>query len=116
MGQSTDAILCYGINIEQDSEAHEVCEQLQDEKYSEHSAATKELGVEAIGHCSGDYRMYIIGAHETRAWRGEPKEINPTMLLVNENETRDRIKAFCARFGLPFSDEACKWWLASDWC
>jgi LmbE family N-acetylglucosaminyl deacetylase len=116
MGQSTDAILTYGIAIETDSEAWEVCEKLQDERYDEHTSATKELGVEAIGHCSGDYRMYIVGAHETKAWRGNPREIAPDRLALGDAETRTRIKAFCERFGLPFDDAACKWWLASDWC
>lgn len=118
MGQSTDAILTYGLAVEEGTDAHDICEQLQDERYSDHTAATKLFDVEAIGHCSGDYRMYLIGVESLtkRANRGYPIEIDPTTLLKNEDEARDKLKSFCAHFGLPFAEESCKWILASDWC
>lgn len=115
MGQSTDAILCYGINIEDGSDQHEACEALSgDDHYEALEAAEKELGVELVGHCSGDYRMYIIGTHKTRAWRGDPKEIDPASMVIDEKAARAQIRTFCERFKLSFSEDACKWWLASD--
>jgi LmbE family N-acetylglucosaminyl deacetylase len=117
MGTSTDAILTYGFQVEEGTAAHETCEALQDERYSEHSAAQKEIGVEALGHCSDAQRMFVIGVIPltTRAWRGNPVEIVPTALLTNENEARDKLKQFCERFGLPFDEAKCGWWLQSDW-
>ncbi|HEY6921952.1 MAG TPA: hypothetical protein VI653_00675 [Steroidobacteraceae bacterium] len=117
MGQSTNAILTYGFQIEEDSEAHAVCEQLQDDRYDEASAAEKELDVEAISHCSSNCPMFVIGVVSltTRARRGHPKEIIPTALLKNEDEARDKLKRFCERFGLPFDADKCGWWLQSDW-
>ena len=116
MGQSTDAILAYGINLDEEgSDPWEICESLQYDRYADAEAAKKELGIDLIQHCSNGCPMYIIGVEHLRAWRGEPKEVDPAGLLLDEKATRAKIQAYCERFGLPFSDDACKWYLASNW-
>ena len=119
MGQSTDAYLVYGIEVEEDSYSHAICEALQDERYKEHSEATREFGVEAISHCSHDYPMYIIVSTKLAncAYRGHPKKLDiaALQLVVDEDSyIRDNIDKFFERFGI-VNDKKYSWILCSDW-
>lgn len=113
MGQSTDAILCYGMQIEQDSDLHEMVDYLYDEHWSAVSKARVELGVNIISHCSADYPMYIIGIEHGTARRGHPIEFE-TLPVAGEMD-KQKIFMFCQRFNIPFEAAKVKWILTSDW-
>ena len=119
MGQSTDAYLVYGIEIEEDSDSHSICEALQDERYKEHSEATKELGVEVISHRSSDCPLYLVVSKKLKnwSWRGFPRKLDlaALQLVVDEDSSiRDNIDKFCERFEI-VNDKKYSWILCSDW-
>ncbi len=115
MGQSTDAIIAYGIQIDEESETHNLLDDLRNERWKELSEAEKEFnGVTIVSHCSGDYPMYIIGFEVQRAYRGDGKVIEACDLTVKDRYKRS-IGEFCTRFGIKFNLDECKFWLVSDW-
>jgi len=82
MGQSTDAILVYGVDLgEELPDSLSFDEDSHDEKSNPVGYAFwmgKAVdGVELVSHCSDRCPMYILAAaaSETRAWRGDPKLI-----------------------------------------
>lgn len=115
MGQSTDAIFTYGFQIEEDSDSHEICESLRNDRWEECSEAEKELGIKLISHCSCDYPMYVIGSEKTTvtAHSAYPKLVQ--ILQIDENMEKTKIRMFCDRFGIEFNESGCGFWLQSDW-
>lgn len=137
MGQSTDAIVCYGVQL-----GEELPDSLKDDPdgfldamgapptapWCEEEGPQKEawreslrvrrefaksLGVRIERHCSGDYPMYtlVIAASVQRAARGYPEELRDTTAL--DDWTR-RIMEACAVIGFK-PDHEPTWWLQSYW-
>src|SRR6187551_3834259 len=87
MGQSTDAILVYGIDFGDEPPWPEFDE--PEEEYDEEACKLLNPlgwmvfngdavdGIVIVRHCSGDCPMYIVGVAgtELRAWRGSPKTV-----------------------------------------
>ena len=91
-----------------------------DERINEHYRAKRvfknahPLPVELVHHCSGDYPMYILAIPRTvkKASRGYPEEINPSEMVVTQDECNLLIE-FCEIHGI--EAEAPRWWLTSMW-
>ena len=89
MGQSTDAILFFGIacNEEEGGDVHDLIERNEE--------ALKAHGVEAFTHCSGECPMLALGIEASiqRARRGYPDEVDvDEMAAVNAEEWREKIR------------------------
>ena len=105
MGQSTDAILCWGVDLGADYEPPwaELAEELgyddpfeggaivhilTDEKIDPLEVDYKltEMCIKVVEHCHSDYPMYILAAAGsiTEANRGYPEMIPPHKLEVTE--------------------------------
>jgi hypothetical protein len=111
MGQSTDAILMYGVCIEEGSNIHEYIEEEGNELYDMQFDGTKDGDVVIETHCSCDYPMYFIGYESTRtlASRGYPKSVDPTQPVDSAE-----LKAFLAKHNI--DDSNMGWHLFSMWC
>jgi len=127
MGVSTDAILVFGMQIEDESEdsgkIDEILEEDDDEGgtsgYDRLSKAEKKTGAEIVLHCSAEHTMYIIGVRAMQANRGYPVAVDPKKLVLSENQIKSdlaAIEALCEFVGIPFKAKKCKWWLCSNWC
>jgi hypothetical protein len=127
MGVSTDAILVFGMQIEDESEnsrkIDEILEEDDDESgtsgYNRLSEVQKETGAEVVWHCSKEHTMYIIGVRSMSASRGYPVAVDPKMFVRTEREVKkdlEAIAALCEFVGIPFKAKRCKWWLCSNWC
>ncbi len=130
MGQSTDAILCFGVCV-----ASETIDQFEEHEDEGADAAEQErnpLGyfvcmgttfdVDGVKlkleqHQSSEYPEYILTVSESivTAWRGHPKTIAS---LDIKPEWADAVRAACKLHGIQCEggDDEPKWWLASDWC
>lgn len=103
MGQSTDGILCYGFDVnEEGPEIPYSMDELflkihgidADElDYKEQKAKLEELNfddcpIEIIDHCSEGCRMVILGikGKSVTASRGYPEDINVNDLIPNQKE------------------------------
>lgn len=126
MGVSTDAILVFGMQVEDESEDSEKIESFlgDDEDESGDSGwqrvekAQKKTGAEIVYHCSGEYQMYIVGVHQMCASRGYPVAVDPEKLERTERELSADLKAIeslCDAVGISFNPKKCKWWLCSNW-
>lgn len=136
MGVSTDGILCYGIPFpdgyrfpwrteEHGYDTEEWWGNIHGvdnwEQYKE-LVKTSPLPVECVRHCSDSYPMFILAVPSSyhRAWRGDPKRIEPNALTVDEDARHALIK-FCIDHCQPLDDydELPKlepaWYLASYW-
>jgi hypothetical protein len=126
MGVSTDAILFYGLTIDDDSELHEQI--LSDRDGGEDGdpvpgtlAWLWYMGDEVEGctiaaHCSREYPLFYIAVEASRivAWRGRPMDVTSYIESLEAGPDWDAmLKAFCARFGVPWEEP--KWWLVSYW-
>lgn len=128
MGQSTDGILVYGIQVseeekpeflgEHDDFEYFVCAELGlpshgDEGYDYKviAAAVAEYPVTLVQHCSYEYPMYILAVNgtETTARRGYPQEIES---LDVDQDRREALVAFAEKHGI---DGEPKWLLCSMW-
>ena len=126
MGVSTDAMLCYGFEVEEGSEDHRLVEQAMYgyDNYEGNNHAEKARlkalsdGVDEriVTHCSDECRMYIVCAKgsDTLAWRGSPKEINVDELADRFMGPYERdIRGTCDLLGITF--KPCSWLLCSYW-
>lgn len=89
MGQSTDAILFFGVACteEESTEIHDVIERMED--------ALKAHGVEAFTHCSGESPMLALAIEDTiwRAKRGFPLDVDAEeMAAAKVEEWREKIR------------------------
>lgn len=127
MGVSTDAILVFGMQIEDESDdsqkINDILEEDNDEGgtsgYDMLLEAEKEAGAEVVWHCSGEHTMYIVGVRAMEASRGYPVAVDPKKLVLTERQTKSdlaAIEALCDFIGIPFTAKKCKWWLCSNWC
>lgn len=125
MGTSTDAILVFGIELE---EEHEPWGEEQDEDDWLEKDGRDILGlqgekqyeivnlhpVEIVQHCSYEYPMYVLAIRgtEKRAWRGEPLHITLEELKIPTGNVA-LLKAFCERHNIEWEEP--KWLLCSMW-
>lgn len=138
MGQSTDAILVFGIEVGDEGENPFISEDdydTKDEEWLEERESVMDyMDVIAkaegydyswaggknshplvmVDHCSGDYPMYILGLARTHtlASRGSPEEIDPVDMSVTEEEIK-LLRDFCEKYNIEYSEP--KWLLCSMW-
>ena len=116
MGQSTDAILVYGIPLEEDSVPFSEEDAKSGPSWMRYHG-TNEDGVCLVRHCSGDYPMFILAIPdtETRAWRGHPKLV-PVAELPFSPDWDPTLLSYAEKHRLEISGNAKPgWWLCSDW-
>jgi hypothetical protein len=137
MGVSTNAYLAFGINLGEEcpeswgngfDEYEYVKEKTglvypdgakdspeMDAYYQELFKRTKELPVEIVNHCSGNYPMYFVAVKRTvhTARRGYPEQIKPEDMVVSEQEIVT-LRAFCEEQGIEWKEPV--WHLFSYWC
>jgi hypothetical protein len=118
MTQSTDAILCYGISMDEDfdyeSKFPEHCDEDGDfDKYALIDMLEEKFGCTLEIHCSCDYAMYILTIKDSvmRAYRGEPEVV--TSLEVTPEWAKQLQEA---KIYMGLENEEANWWLASLWC
>lgn len=100
MGQSTDGIIAFGIDLEED--LPESWNPYDSDDYDEDFDAEDWIierqgavpAVEVIRHCSGEYMMYILAipGTELSASRGYPKKFDPSTLEIDP----EKVQAFNA--------------------
>ena len=136
MGQSTDAILCLGIQFDEGEEAPwaDKAEGLgYDEPFDEQAVlhvltgekvdwlgATdklKELGLEIVTHCHYECPMYIlaVGGTVMKAHRGYPKEIEPRDDLDFSEASRRGFESALHKLGIQKSIADAIWLLCAYW-
>ncbi len=127
MGVSTDAILVFGMQVEDESEDSEKIgsflgddeDEDGDAGWQRVEAAEKKTGAEIVYHCSTECTMYIIGTRAMTASRGYPVAVDPKKLMLSEKQIKtdlEAVEALCRIVGIPFRTKKCKWWLCSNWC
>jgi len=106
MGVSTDAILTFGIMIDEGTDISH----LSDDGY-EMNNETEDACMTI--HCALEYPMYIISVPETKtvAWRGYPKGIDVDSFKVPQ-EKIDKLIAWCEKHGITGTPQ---WYLCSLW-
>jgi hypothetical protein len=122
MGVSSNAILFYGICIDDHTELHErIVEESTAGDEGEPTEGTlawlwhlgdPDLRCVVDAHCSGEYPMFFIAAQGSvvTAWRGKPKSIEA---LTVDPDWRSNLAAFCEKYGVPWEEPG--WWLVSYW-
>lgn len=120
MGQSTDAILVFGLNIPENFDPSPIADALDVDRETfddwdgikDHLETT--LEVTLVVHCSNTHPMYIVALNNGKmgwtAWRGYPREV-ATLPRPTEEQTA-RLRKAAEVLGLPFDP---KWWLVSWW-
>lgn len=121
MGQSTDAYLFFGFNIDPekggclgfDSKGDEYIhlEEAIGDKLGNNFL--KESGLIVGTHCSSAYPIHFIAVWKERAFRGYPTAIDPEKVVAPE-EWEGKLQAVLDELGIKPTSE-CKIWLASDW-
>lgn len=138
MGQSTDAIIAYGLDLGDEIEEFEYdeadgfesaamkrllaeivgfTEQWTPNKegyFDRKRAAEESLGIEIITHCSCDYPMHFLAARgsENRAYRGSPQPVGD---LVVDPTWNGKIAKAMSVLGIKSEGEPA-WTLFSNWC
>jgi len=141
MGQSTDAILCYGFSLgdeegetpvflrapeeDEDGEDKDFDQFLlekyapelvewQLEYYDKRQAAINAVGVKLVRHCSCEYPMYILAASAsvTEASRGNPVDMGQH-ITGDITAWTAALKKFCADTDVEYKEPS--WILCSDW-
>jgi len=130
MGQSTDAILVFGVHVpdsedlryselsfaaEGDEEFEDTICRLagaSDRSYTERNAIAEAHPLTVVSHCSGDYPMWIVGLRSTllRASRGYPVDFS-NLPEVNHFHVA-ALREFMTEHGI---DGTPTWILCSDW-
>lgn len=141
MGQSTNAILCFGLQVDEEHEWAEIlCPEddnypdlyeyiltkaaiskparLTDDDGWENYVLAKKAALEAypidlVPHCALDFPMWIVAVRRTvqEASRGDAAVVEVTDVTPEEIVA---LKAFCAEFDIPYTEPA--WLLASYVC
>jgi hypothetical protein len=121
MGTSTDAILVYGIPLEEDA-IDEYGEPSEGEEDTNSLPSRMAFmgdtidGVRIAYHCSNKCTMHIAAAAgtERRARRGYPVEIDPASLAVDP-VWAPRLETFVAKHNLQTMGKPPGWYLVSYW-
>lgn len=129
MGVSTDAILVYGIPLDDGVEFP--FDDTEDTYYDHKNKPTKLSDPNALEgmvcwgdviegltvetHCSCDYPMYIltVASSRIRAARGNPEAVDPNG-MGSMDAFDDSLRAFAKQHNLPHGEPG--WYLCSMWC
>lgn len=124
MGVSTNGILAFGIDFEEEVEAECITEfedwllEQSGGEYGspEHKMMEDECPVEVVRHCSGDYPMHIVAVSGKvfEARRGYPEDIDPKELEITDLQVA-AFKEWLTEQGIDIKDEEPKWLLCSMW-
>lgn len=137
MGTSTDAILCYGIDFEEDLPkvlqdfrdenddfdlgnflAKDIGLEYTEENGVEYFAKVRELEkscpVELVWHCSYNCPMFImaIKGTEIKAFRGYPEKIDLEFMNISD-ERINKAKEWFEKYNIEWQEP--KWLLCSMW-
>lgn len=125
MGQSTDAILFYGIDLGEPDpydrpSVYDLIERLEEEPggWNLQRELEKKYGVRIGRHCSREYPMFYIAEkeHEYRAWRGSHTRINPAELITPRlRSSIGPVEQLLADEGVEFDLDDIGWYLVSWW-
>jgi hypothetical protein len=136
MGQSTDAILAYGYDLNALDKYSEIDfeelipKAIQDEiaQVDGHYDLVESIpdflqmhdcsGVDIIRHCSCDYSMYILGFQAARARRGNVRRLDLSALHDEavSHDWAEKIKRAAEVLGINVKDQTPGWLLVSMWC
>lgn len=90
--------------------------------YDMEQIVQQRYGVELVGHCSGEYRMWILAAWHVVAGRGHPERLDLDELRVAEtrDDFDDKLRKACEVLGFTpawpgGTPVEPGWLLASDW-
>ncbi len=129
MGVSTDAVLCYGIEVvNEDGENGDLSsediakffgideaelETTEDDVVEFIENLLEESPFELERHCHYDYPMYILHlkGYRYRAYRGGPTKLDKDALFVAPVDNEEA-RAWCEPRGIAWAPD---WILASDW-
>ncbi len=136
MSTSTDAYLFYGVMLDEDTDflneendwdwerLYMIKLGIKEPDYTndnknyviwrdKKNKIIKELGIDVVSHCSGDYPMYAVIIKETykTAWRGSPVQIHSLDYSVHWAK---KINKFCEFMGIEINSKI-GWWLCSYW-
>src|SRR5687767_10007689 len=123
MGTSTDAILSYGFEIHSPDTGwmtHESEEHIEAQPWYKPACdcdcdcdnpedigeiiteALKDTPLHVVYHCHHDHPAYMIVAHSTTAWRGNPKHLDLASLeqARTDGEWDKHLAAACQRLGI----------------
>lgn len=103
MSTSTDAIICFGVEFEDDD-----IEDWNEDEWLSEKYDTKLLSV--VRHCHDDEPMYIVSVRGTyvKAWRGDPRAFDVQEMSKHiTQEALDELRKI--------SDKEPKWFLCSYW-
>lgn len=138
MGQSTDAIIAYGYDLNalmdypdeinwEEFLSQGVRDEIAkvegyydlDESLSDWLVKTHGVkGVELVRHCSCDYTMHILGREVVRAWRGDVRTLEWPNLYqrgIDERWKENTIEA-ARLLEIDVKDQEPHWMLVSMWC
>lgn len=116
MGTSTDAILVYGIPLEEGAIRYD--ENAKSGPSYMYYTGGVEDGVEIVMHCSAEYPMHIVAIPGTAisAYRGSPTPVAVDSLLPGTEADNELLLAFLKKHKLKKSKGAKPgWWLCSYW-
>ena len=107
MGTSTNGILCYGIEVQDDTNEHYSI----NEKFENISVGMYKDKV--VWHCSSDYKMFIIAAKDsvTSASRGYPEKFGQR--ICRDLKWEEEVREACAALGVEYRQP--QWLLCSYW-
>lgn len=112
MGISTDALLLYGVPLDEDTELtydEDAGDPANGPAYMAYMGEAED-GISIIVHCSEECPMYFVIIEDTltRAWRGYPKAVSTS---PSKPDWAKRLKAFCKTHKLLHGKP--DWYLAS---
>lgn len=113
MGVSTDAVLVYGYNLDENVLSDETIERIEHDRTID--GKLKSLGIEIVDHCSDEETLYILGvsSSEKRAWRGYPLSFEE---LDDFHHMDGDLREGLEILGVdPIDLSTPRWWLASWW-
>ena len=131
MSTSTDAILFFGMvwdeegiprgkdDLEEDEDADPIIDDIDnlDRVYAHRKGLdASKLPFEFFTHCHREAPMLALAVKgtKTRAWRGFPKEINPSGMVGQTLAFKEaELREVCKTLGLKPGKFG--WWLVSDW-
>ena len=131
MGQSTDAILCFGVcvaseTVEEFDEGDDDSDEAQEKAekanplgymvFMGNSETIDGCEIKLVQHQSASCPEYLVAVKSSvlRAWRGNPK---PVTSLETQATWETAVRAFCEKHNIKCEDGLSnpQWWLASDW-
>lgn len=131
MGTSTDAIVCYGIELGDENEIPEWVWELagvkdtrddDDDDGSAVSALTEALNkskLDLVEHCSNECPMYVLAAKKSvaRAWRGSPVSLHLAKMEDETGAYRYLFQETLQRIGKSSQDKGTRphWLICSMW-